>query len=193
MTTAMTPTPARPALVAPVGTDPASRALLVALIQGVADRGEWASKSLIDVKSAISAAADDDYTNTAFENVNQGLLTFTDVSVGDKILLYFSGTFEKGGALTADGTDPFVSLRWLMGGVTDASIGGGGGYPGILWGSTQGASATDGRAISFMNLHTPAVAAASLTAQLQNKVAATHTLTSSYRQIVGVHLRLGAA
>lgn len=192
MTTPLTATAARPTVEVPVGTDPVSLAVLVAAYQGLLNRSEWASKSLLDVKSALSAAADDDFANTSFANVNDGLLTFTNVSVGDKILLSMSGTFELAGALTADGSDPTIELRWLIGGVTDASVSGAGAYPNLAWGSTQGASATDGRAISFMNVHTAAGAAASLTAQLQNKCAAGHTITSSYRQCIGLHIRLGA-
>lgn len=191
MTTALTPVAERTALLSPLGPDPASRATLVALMQGIANRAEWASKSLIDIKNGVIQSGDD-YTNTSFADMlSNPTLTFTDVKVGDKIVLHAAGSFSVG-TFTADGTDPSMQLRWLLGGATDLYTGTG--YPILRWGSTVVAS--DARALVAPGVHIVAADAPTLTATLQNKVtnpAASPVFTEGPVFLTGTHYRLGAA
>lgn len=191
MPTALTPVVERTAIVKPVGSDVFSLAAVTGMAQSIANRGEWNSKSLIDVKSLLGTTADTDYNNATFATMVDGELTFTSVSIGDKILLYSDTTWHQSGAMTADGTDPTVNLRWLVGGATDLSVVSAL-YPGIVWGHTIPASASDYRGVSVSAVHTAVADAASLTAALQSKHS-NGTQVCTHSQLIGVHFRLGAA
>jgi hypothetical protein len=194
MPSPMTPIAERTALSQPNNPDLFNRAFLIALLQGIANRGEWASKLLLDIKYSLVGPGDD-YTSTSFGTmVGATTLTFTDVKVGDKILLLAHGTFAMS-TFTADGTDPWIDLRWLIGGATDVYAAASS-YPRIQWGSTIPASASDHRQGLAPAIHTVAADAASLTAALQARVRNAGdppVATSGPVSLVGLHVRLGAA
>jgi hypothetical protein len=192
MSTTLTPSAARGTVTVPTGTDRVNIAdLTTTAMQAVLNRAEWASKSLIDVQTAFATQSDLDMTSGSFADLTYAVssLTFTDVSVGDIIVLDCTATWESPPGFTADGTDPVVQMRWLAG-AADATITTASTYPGIQWGST--AVAADQRTLSFRSVHT-ATAAGSLVCKPQAKGTASHTVFMPYIQILGVHFRLGAA
>jgi hypothetical protein len=190
MPTALTPVNARTAITKPVGSDVFSLAAINGMSQSIADRAEWAAKSLIDIKTARITEVDGDSGTSFADMYSLDPLNFTNVSVGDVILLQAS-LVAYTAEFVADGTDPAVSLRWLVGGV-DVSIGPGSTYPEIVWGSSIGASPTDFRCLNFVQPYT-AVGAGSLQAKLQAKSTTGHQVVHHYCQVVGTHYRLGAA
>lgn len=189
MPTSMTLTAERTAITKPIGSDVVSLPAVVAMAQAIANRGEWNAKSLIDVKHAVSAVSDGDYNNAAFGSVSDGLLTFENVSENDIIVLH-AATVWSPGTFTADGTDPFATLRWLIGGLVDATVGGDGAWPTVYFGST--ALGADKRGLTCLSVHQATAPAATLGAQLQGKFSAAYNIVLTHSQVVGVHFRLGA-
>lgn len=192
MPSAMTPVAERTVLSQPSGPDAVNRAFLMALIQGVANRGEWNAKKLVDVKSAKTSASDNDFSSTSFINApSLAELTFTDVSAGDVIILDASLSLFTT-EFTADSTDPGCEARFLVGGVTDVTVAVAE-YPSVRWGSTVAASAEDRRMLTFRSVHVPAVAASSLEVRLQVRCPISgQVVYNPWTQIIGVHFRLGA-
>lgn len=185
----MTPIVERTTLISPAGPDVVQIAALVANVKGVANRAEWASKALIDVKFAKSSVSDADHSNTSFAAVEgvTSTLNFTDVSVGDIIVLNAATSWALS---AAEATNPALDLRWLVGAV-DATVGGDGAYPRISPGTVLPAN-TAHWALTCLAVHT-ATAAGSLAAVLQNKCSVGTSLVLHHAQLVGVHFRLGAA
>lgn len=176
------------AVIGPDGVDPRTAASVRTPLQDLANRTKFLKESFVDIKSALIAAGDD-YSSTSFANFSSDpTMTFTDVAIGDKIVLQASGSFGAS-TFTADGSDPECTLRWLVGGV---DIQASDGTPYALWGSTVGASG-DARMMSALAAYTVAADAATLTAKLQIKCATGHTInTSSACYLVGTHYRIGA-
>jgi hypothetical protein len=176
----------------PNGPDGVNLALLLAAVKAGANRSEWASKALIDVKHAKQTATPNAFSNSSFANApSLSELQFTDVSVGDKVILYASANISIA-AMTPDGTgDPEAQLRWLIDGVTDISVGPSATYPFVAWGSTVQPGASDYRQVSFADVHT-ATAAGTMAARLQIMTSTGAEMYCNYASIIGVHLRLGA-
>lgn len=179
-------------VIGPDGTDPRTAASFRTPLQDLANRTKFLKESFVDIQTG-QVQAGDDYTNTSFANMSTNpTLTFTNVKIGDKIVLHAAGSFSVG-TFTADGTDPSIELRWLIGGATDI-YSGAGGYPIVRWGSTVGAG-SDARTLVAHGVYTVAADASSLTATLQNRVTnsgASTVNTEAPVFLVGTHYRLGA-
>jgi hypothetical protein len=192
MPTPLTPTPQRTAVSKPIGPDVVN--VLAAIgtpLQALLDRSEWAAKSLLDLKMAMTTASDSDYASATFADLGSlSTFTFTDVSVGDKLLLIASSSW-KVGTFTADGTDPHVNMRWLAG-ATDLSLSAAGAYPEIKWGVSIGATPTDSRSMTCMAMHT-AVASGSLVCKAQARTDGAVTIVNTHTVAFGFHVRSGAA
>ncbi len=190
MPSPMTFTAERTAAAKPIDTDVVNIDEVGAALQAIGNRAEWPAKSLADLKAAVSSVSDGDYNNASFATIVDGSLTFTDVSLGDKLVLLAQTSWSMG-VFTADGTDPYVELRWLVGGATDATVGGDGAYPKVQWGVSIGATPTDIRSLTCLSVHTAVATVGSLAAALQSRHNNSHPLVKRHSQLVGLHLRLG--
>lgn len=112
MPASLTPVNARTAIQKPVGSDVFSLAAINAMAQAIADRGEWASKSLIAGYTKLVDIAGDDFPGTtSYQTVHNNASTVVasfplTVSVGD--LVWVSSL----GALNCDTADRQYFLRW---------------------------------------------------------------------------------
>ena len=186
MSTTLTPSAARGTVTVPTGTDRVNIAdLTTTAMQAILNRAEWASKELIDFQHLNTDAYNTSTTNsTTLANINTNLgLTFTDLKAGDSVLLIASVPWfsNLSNVMIArfrwhDGTDPVGNSIMQH-------------TPGV---ANYEATAT------FFGYESLAADAASKTYRPQWAVEVATTtqaelLSTHGVQLIGVHVRLGAA
>ncbi len=188
MTTALTPIAERTSLLSPLGPDAASRAQLVTLLQGIANRGEWASKSLIVPYSKSVNMGGNDYPQglsyATIQDTAPIVASFAlTVKAGDLVLLFASGSI-----IPTVAADHLFGVRWYDGTSTLSECR-----------YKKGAAWAPGTNEEWpLNLHGSDIVSAdgSKTYSLQAKVGDVALLVQGgvdYLTLTCVHIKLGAA